>query len=96
MLLGDHFGEAIQVAPGHDTLAAFASHFHGELSFTPHLPAGWSELEFSLRFRDRQLRITLTPEADTFRIVEGEPLDITVRGVGHRLTADEPLVLTGS
>ena len=34
--------------------------FDGQLSFKPSLPHAWNELAFSLRFRDRQLRVQLT------------------------------------
>jgi alpha,alpha-trehalose phosphorylase len=57
----------------------------GRLRFDPHLPDGWKRLAFSLRFRDRQLSIELTPGSDCFRLVEGEPLELTVRGERHQL-----------
>ena len=36
MLFGDHFGESIVVASGHETLLPLAGHFHGALSFALH------------------------------------------------------------
>ncbi|RIQ18226.1 glycoside hydrolase family 65 protein [Jiangella rhizosphaerae] len=63
----------------------------GELAFTPRLPTSWARLRLPLRFRDRQLEITLTERRETYRLVEGEPLDVTVRGHRYRLTAAEPL-----
>ncbi len=62
--------------------------FDGALSFDPHLPEDWEQLEFSLRFRDRQLRISLGHEHERYVIEEGEPLDVTIRGEAHRLDSD--------
>ena len=45
MLLGDHFGDTIFVLPEHDTLQAFAAHWHGALSFALH---GFLSLPFLL------------------------------------------------
>jgi len=65
----------------------------GKLSFTPQLPVGWSQLQFSLRFQDRQLRISLTHDAERYHLEQGEPLAITVRGEPHELHSGSPLVL---
>jgi alpha,alpha-trehalose phosphorylase len=67
--------------------------YDGVLSITPRLPAGWRTLEFSLRFRDRQLRIRLTHDDERFAIDDGEPLAVTIRGEPRLLAASEPLVL---
>jgi NADH-quinone oxidoreductase subunit L len=47
MLLGDHFGDTIHVLPEHNTLQAFAAHWHGALSFALH---GFLSLPFLLAF----------------------------------------------
>ena len=67
--------------------------FDGELAIDPHLPDRWESLAFSLRFRDRQLRVRLTHEAERFALDEGQPLDIVVRGHRHRLRGDAALEL---
>ena len=67
--------------------------YDGELSITPHLPPRWESLAFSLRFRRRELRITLTHQDETYTLDEGEPLELTVRGKRHLLTAEAPLRL---
>jgi alpha,alpha-trehalose phosphorylase len=69
--------------------------YDGELSITPHLPSRWESLAFSLRFRRRQLRIVLTHPEETYTLDEGEPLELTVRGERHLLTAGVPLRLAG-
>ena len=68
--------------------------FDGELTFDPHLPAPWDRLAFSLRFCDRQLRVTLTHDIERYVLEEGDPLDIRVRGAPHRLHQDTALELT--
>ncbi len=65
--------------------------FDGHLGFEPRLPSPWNRLAFGLRFQRRQLRITLTHEEETFELVEGEPLEITVRGHAVTLEPGEPV-----
>jgi alpha,alpha-trehalose phosphorylase len=67
--------------------------FGGELSITPRLPSVWESLEFSLRFRDRLLRVHLAHDEERYLIEDGAPLDLTVRGRRHGLTPGEPLTL---
>jgi alpha,alpha-trehalose phosphorylase len=68
--------------------------FDGKLSFDPRLPRMWRSLEFSLRFRDRQLRIRLSHDEERYTLDDGPPLRIQVRSDRHVLTAGEPLSLT--
>lgn len=53
----------------------------GRLSFTPHVPHGWRSLEFSLRFQGRQVRVHLAHDEERFLVEQGDPLEVTVRGV---------------
>jgi alpha,alpha-trehalose phosphorylase len=64
--------------------------FGGELSIDPHLPRNIERLAFSLRFHDRQIRVTLTRAAERYLLDEGDPLDVTIRGVPHRLAIGAP------
>jgi alpha,alpha-trehalose phosphorylase len=66
--------------------------YDGRLSITPHLPAPWRSLAFSLRFLDRQLRIELSHDGDRYT-VEGAPLDITIAGVAHHLAPGHELLV---
>ena len=68
--------------------------YDGRLSLDPHLPSTWQSLEFSLRFRDRQLRIRLSHDEERYTLEEGPALNIRVRDDRHVLTSGEPLVLT--
>ncbi|MGZ8471794.1 MAG: beta-phosphoglucomutase family hydrolase, partial [Gemmatirosa sp.] len=65
----------------------------GELSITPHLPAGWNSLAFSLRFGDRQLRVRLTHDEERYLLESGAPLPLTICGCEHVLEQDRPLCL---
>ena len=69
--------------------------FDGRLSITPHLPAAWRSLSFSLRFGDSRLRVELSHDGDRYA-VEGGALDLTVSGVEHRLVPDRELSLAPS
>ncbi len=70
--------------------------FDGQLSFAPSLPRVWNSLEFSLRFRDRQVRVRLSHDEERYLVDEGAPLTITVRGELHLLTPGAPVVIKRS
>jgi len=67
--------------------------FDSQLSFKPNLPRGWDELAFSLRFRDRQIRVQLTHHEERYLIEEGEPLAVTVRGEPYLLSPGTAVVV---
>jgi alpha,alpha-trehalose phosphorylase len=70
--------------------------FDGALSFAPALPQPWESLAFSLRFRNRQIRVLLTNDEERYELEEGEPLQVTIRGAPHLLSRDAPVVLRGA
>ena len=65
----------------------------GQLTFSPRLPRRWRSLDFSLRFRDRQLRVHLTPGEEHYLVEEGDPLEVVIRGSTTLLTPGEKVVL---
>jgi alpha,alpha-trehalose phosphorylase len=67
--------------------------FDGRLSFMPNLPRAWSELAFSLRFRDRQVRVQLTHDEERYLVDEGAPLKVLVRGEPHLLSPGTPVAI---
>jgi alpha,alpha-trehalose phosphorylase len=67
--------------------------YDGRLSLDPHLPRTWRSLEFSLRFRGRQLRIRLGHDEEGYTLEEGHGLSIRVRDELYMLVPGEPLVL---
>jgi alpha,alpha-trehalose phosphorylase len=68
--------------------------FDGELTIDPRLPRRYDRLEFPLRFHDRQIRVVLSHEEEEYELVEGEPLDVTIRGEAHRLVPGATLRLS--
>ena len=70
--------------------------YDGVLSVDPRLPGRWNSLAFSLRFHGRQLRIHLTHDGETYRLDDGDPLEIVVHGGRHVLTKDAPLEVTAT
>ena len=68
--------------------------FDGRLTFDPRLPQRFRSLAFSLRFHDRQLRVRLTHEEESYALDEGEPLEIVVRGRPHLVAVGEALHTT--
>jgi alpha,alpha-trehalose phosphorylase len=65
--------------------------FDGRLRFDPRLPRAWDRLAFRLRFQQRQLRVELTHDEETIELVEGDRLEITLRGEDVTLHVGEPV-----
>ena len=65
----------------------------GELEITPRLPPSWQRLAFSLRFRERQLRVDLGHDEERHTIDDGHPLEVVIRGKRRRLEPGTPLTL---
>jgi alpha,alpha-trehalose phosphorylase len=64
----------------------------GELTFAPRLPERITRLKFRVVYRDRCLSVTVEPDRATYRLRDGDPLDI--RHHGRQVTVDhEDLVL---
>jgi alpha,alpha-trehalose phosphorylase len=68
--------------------------FDGQLTIDPRLPSRYEHLEFPLRFHDRQIRVALSHTDEKYTLVEGEPLDVTIRGDAHLLVPHSPLRLS--
>ncbi len=67
--------------------------FAGQLSFAPRLPPAWTELAFSLRFRERQIRVQLTSDEERYVIDEGAPLEVIIRGEPYLLSLGTAVVI---
>lgn len=67
--------------------------FDGCLTIDPHLPRSFEHLGFSLRFQDRQIRVALTPDEETYLVDDGDPIDVTIRGETHQLRPGAPCTL---
>ncbi|MTV27643.1 glycoside hydrolase family 65 protein [Nitriliruptoraceae bacterium ZYF776] len=58
----------------------------GHLTFDPRLPSSWRRLSFRLRFHDRGLVVEVTHDTVTLTVVDGDRLDVEVRG--HRVSLE--------
>ncbi len=65
----------------------------GRLRIDPRLPSTWSRLRVPVRFQDRQLTIELTHETERYELLEGEALELTIRGSDLRLEPGAALEL---
>ena len=64
----------------------------GTLGFAPRLPAGMTRLVIALSMRHRRLRIEITPDTTTYRLIEGEPLPILHDGLPGSVSTEIPLL----
>jgi alpha,alpha-trehalose phosphorylase len=67
--------------------------FDGRLAIDPKLPRRFGYLAFSLRFHDRQLRVTLRHDVEEYLVDEGDALEVEIRGRRCTLLPGEPLRL---
>jgi alpha,alpha-trehalose phosphorylase len=65
----------------------------GELTFIPRLPDAIRHICFRISFRGRRLKVDVEHGRATYRLLEGEPLDITHHGTAASVTAEEPVAL---
>ncbi|MGY2066311.1 glycoside hydrolase family 65 protein [Blastococcus sp. SYSU DS0619] len=61
----------------------------GQLAFAPRLPERISRLRFRVVYRGRKLTVTVTPDRATYRLVDGDPLDIRHHGRQVRIDHDD-------
>ena len=65
------------------------------IAFTPHLPASWSSLSFSVQWRGRRLSVTLDQVNQQLEasLEVGEPMILTIGGRPYLLGSEAPLIL---
>ncbi|MGY1835879.1 glycoside hydrolase family 65 protein [Blastococcus sp. SYSU DS0510] len=61
----------------------------GRLSFAPRLPERISRLRFRVVYRGRKLTVTVERDQATYRLVDGDPLDISHHGRQVRIDHDD-------
>ncbi|MDQ1370884.1 MAG: alpha,alpha-trehalose phosphorylase [Acidimicrobiaceae bacterium] len=61
----------------------------GAISFAPRLPSGISRLSFRLFYRSRRIAVSITPDAATYRLIDGLALPSAHHGVSI-VIRDEP------
>jgi alpha,alpha-trehalose phosphorylase len=64
----------------------------GTLAFAPRLPPGIDRLAIGLLVQHRRLRVEVTPETTTYRLVAGDPLQIFHDGEPASVPKDSPLI----
>ena len=68
---------------------------HGDrLHFAPRLPSALTRLSFGLVYRGRRLRVEIHPDHAVYRLLDGDPVELTHHGDEITLTADKPLSLS--
>ncbi|HVC71539.1 MAG TPA: glycosyl hydrolase family 65 protein [Acidimicrobiales bacterium] len=63
---------------------------HGTLDFLPCLPPGITRLAISVSVRHSHLRVEVTPDTTTYRLLEGEPLQVLHGGQPVSVFAGSP------
>lgn len=59
--------------------------YDGLLSFQPYIHPSWEEYSFRINFRGSQIKLTINRKVTTYRLLEGEALEITHRGTKYIL-----------
>jgi alpha,alpha-trehalose phosphorylase len=95
--LGDNTRDGIHIASHAGAwIAAVAGFggmrdFGGELTFAPRLPSRLARLRFRLLYRGRRLEVEATADECTYRLLEGEALEIAHHGSPLTLRPAEPV-----
>ncbi len=63
----------------------------GRLCFAPRLPEQLSRIAFGIAVRGRRLRVEITPTVATYRLQEGDPLELAHHGAVLVVTRGEPV-----
>ena len=63
----------------------------GALSFSPRLPPRLARLAFRLVFRGRLIEVEVKHEQATYKLLDGEPIELTHHGDAVTIGPDEPL-----
>jgi alpha,alpha-trehalose phosphorylase len=65
---------------------------HGVLRFAPRLPQDITRLAIAISVQRRRLRVEVTPDTTTYRLLDGEPLQIHHEGESASVSLESPLV----
>ncbi|MDU7361161.1 MAG: glycosyl hydrolase family 65 protein [Propionibacteriaceae bacterium] len=61
----------------------------GEITFDPRLPKDWQSLGYQLQVRGSKLKVHLTRASITFEVLDGDPVELSVRGKEVKVTPGE-------
>jgi alpha,alpha-trehalose phosphorylase len=65
--------------------------FDGQVRFRPRLPADWDRLRFRVQVRGQLVEVEMTPEATTYRLLDGHGLLVAHGDELLRLSVGEPV-----
>jgi alpha,alpha-trehalose phosphorylase len=65
----------------------------GRLAFAPRLPRDWSRLAFHVRVGEARLRVSITTDAVTYEVEQGEAVDLVHFGSPCRVVAGSPTTI---
>ena len=68
--------------------------YGGELHFNPFLPPEWDKYEFTIKFRNRELKLTIDEKGAHYRLIEGSQLEIKHMGEEIQLTGNQVKTVT--
>ncbi|HET6944650.1 MAG TPA: glycoside hydrolase family 65 protein [Gaiellaceae bacterium] len=97
--LGRNTADGIHIASHAGTwIAAVAGFggmrdFGGRLTFAPRLPSRLTRLRFRLVFRGRRIEAEVTKTDCTYRLLEGEPLELSHHGESMTVEMDSPVTM---
>jgi alpha,alpha-trehalose phosphorylase len=63
---------------------------HGTLGFAPRLPSGITRLAIAVSVRHSRLRVEVTPDTTTYRLLDGEPLQVLHDGEPVSVSVGSP------
>jgi alpha,alpha-trehalose phosphorylase len=95
--IGHNTADGIHIASHAGTwLAAVAGFggmrdFGGRLTFAPRLPSRLTRLRFRLVFRGRRIDVEVEKAQCTYRLLEGEPLELSHHGETFTVQTDSPV-----
>jgi alpha,alpha-trehalose phosphorylase len=64
----------------------------GTLRFAPRLPEGITRLAIAISVQHRRLRVEINPDTTTYRLLDGEPLEILHDGEPASVSRESPLI----
>jgi len=98
--LAGNVGDGIHVASCGGVWMALVNGFAGlrdieghDLRFAPRLPVDWKSMIFRVIARGSRLEVEMTPDATTYRLLDGRPLSLISDGKHFTVTLDAPVKL---
>ena len=65
--------------------------YNGKITFDPRLPESWEGLSFQITLRGTRIRVDLTSHQIVFTVVDGESVELSVRGDDVTVSLGRPV-----